>query len=429
MTPLAGLAVSLLPEIAGHLSRPRGPATQTAVETLVREVLGTTDVVEARRRAEDPSLSGELRVRLAELANAAAADARGAETAARQAELDRFRAELDAERDLHRSAVEQLERRLADRADARGTFAGLVAAESRFAWGPVAVSTIVTGGFFVTLVFLIRGGFDTQATDPVVFQVVNIAVGALTAGFATVVSFWLGSSDGSRRKDISAREAQSQAVRLQGAAARATEALVSEQARQAAALVQTVIPKPRPEATAPEPPREGKDARQFARCLDLILGHEGGYVDHPDDPGGATNMGITHATLAAWRGAPVSRDDVRAMGRDEAGEIYRANYWNALNCDALPKGVDLVLFDFGVNAGVGRAAKLLQGIVGVTRDGQVGPITLAATRAMDAVHVVDAFSEGRMDHYRALHHWPTFGKGWSRRTREVRETALAMIAG
>ena len=432
MTPLIGLAVDLLPDLARRLTRDTDPVTQDLVASVVREVLGTDDPAEARRRAEDATLSGELRVRLAEIANAAAARERDAETAARQTQLDTLRAELQADRDHREAALGSLERRLADRADARETFGGLVAAQSPLAWGPVVVSTIVTAGFFVTLAFLIRGGFDVAATDPVVFQVVNIAVGALTAGFATVVSFWLGSSDGSRRKDLTARQVQSETARAQSDTARATRDMVSEQTRRTAALIARVVtPRETSDSTrAPrgaEMPAPAKDARQFARCLDMIFAHEGGFVDHPDDPGGATNMGITHKTLAAWRDVPVTVADVRALTRAEAGEIYRANYWNALHCDGLPAGVDLVVFDFGVNAGVGRAAKLLQRLVHVEQDGQVGPITLAATRAMDAAHIVEAFSAGRMDHYRALRHWDTFGRGWTRRTHEIRDAALAML--
>jgi lysozyme family protein len=140
-------------------------------------------------------------------------------------------------------------------------------------------------------------------------------------------------------------------------------------------------------------------------------------------------MGITHKTLSAWRGTEVTVEDVKNLTQEEAGEIYRANYWNALNCDGLPPGIDLVAFDFGVNAGVGRAAKLLQKVVHVEQDGQVGPITLGAVRELEPVHVIDAFSDGRMEHYRSLRHWETFKNGWTRRTRETRDTALDMARG
>jgi lysozyme family protein len=135
-------------------------------------------------------------------------------------------------------------------------------------------------------------------------------------------------------------------------------------------------------STAASAPK--KSTRQFRRCVDIILGHEGGYVDHPDDPGGATNMGITFETLRAWRGESITKDDVKEPSESEAREICRANYWNALNCDQLPFGADLATFDFGVNAGVSRATKMLQGIVAVEAEGQIGPITIGAVSQNEA---------------------------------------------
>lgn len=89
----------------------------------------------------------------------------------------------------------------------------------------------------------------------------------------------------------------------------------------------------------------------FAACLSETLAHEGGYVDHPKDPGGATNMGITQAALSDWRDRPVSRFEVRTLTRVEADAIYRARYWNAVRGDDLPPGLDLVAFDGAVNSG------------------------------------------------------------------------------
>lgn len=164
----------------------------------------------------------------------------------------------------------------------------------------------------------------------------------------------------------------------------------------------------------------------FDQALAVILRHEGGYVDHPDDPGGATNLGITHKTLAAWRGRPVTKAEVRALTRAEAAQIYRANYWNAVNGDSLPPGVDLVVFDMAVNAGVSRASKMLQRLVYVEDDGHIGPMTLSAVARMGAAALINGYSSARMDHYRSLHHWNKFGKGWTRRTEETRAQALDM---
>jgi hypothetical protein len=263
-------------------------------------------------------------------------------------------------------------------------------------------------------------------------QIINIAVGALTAGFATVVSFWLGSSSGSRSKDQIALRSQTQVAQMQRDSLSTTEKIVEGQSRQAASLITKIGQSAAvsPASSAGGASRSAaKDTRLFHRCVDIILGHEGGFVDHPRDPGGATNFGITLKTLAAWRDEPVTADDVREMTPEEARLIYRANYWNALNCDNLPPGVDLVCFDFGVNAGVGRAAKTLQKVVAVEADGQVGPITIGAVNQNDPDFVINAFSDARLEFYRGLKTFDTFGKGWTRRTNSTRQEALAMARG
>lgn len=167
---------------------------------------------------------------------------------------------------------------------------------------------------------------------------------------------------------------------------------------------------------------------RFERALTVILRHEGGYVDHPADPGGATNLGITHRTLAAWRGRPVTKQDVRTLTRQEAGEIYRAQYWAARGIQMLPPGVDLSVFDMAVNAGPARAVRMLQRVVGTEQDGQIGPATLRAVREIGAAAVIDAYADARLAYYRSLRHWPSFGRGWTRRTDETRAEAHAILA-
>ena len=119
------------------------------------------------------------------------------------------------------------------------------------------------------------------------------------------------------------------------------------------------------------------DAQRFARCLDIVLAAEGGYVDNPLDAGGATNMGITRATLARWRGVVPASDlpkaEVRALTRAEAAAIYEARYWRRVAGPELPAGLDLALFDYAVNSGPVRAVKTLQTALGVVADGLVGP--------------------------------------------------------
>ncbi len=166
-------------------------------------------------------------------------------------------------------------------------------------------------------------------------------------------------------------------------------------------------------------------ASRFDACLPIILKHEGGYVDHPADPGGATNLGITHITLAAHRGKPVTKQDVRNLTKAEAAEIYRASYWNAVRADALPPGLDLAVFDFAVNSGPGRAAKTLQRVLGVPQDGVIGPQTLAAIgRAPGVATIIMDLCDARMMFLRGLPTFGTFGKGWTRRVNEIEEAAL-----
>jgi lysozyme family protein len=170
-------------------------------------------------------------------------------------------------------------------------------------------------------------------------------------------------------------------------------------------------------------------ADRFAACIPIILRHEGGYVDHPRDPGGATNLGITHATLADWRGRPVTKADVRALTVDEAKQIYRAKYWRAIHGDDLPAGVDLAVFDFAVNSGPGRAIRFLQAAVGQGQDGILGPRTLAAVQHGSTAEIVDAICTRRVEWLRTLPGWVTFGGGWSRRVKETREEARRMALG
>ena len=172
-----------------------------------------------------------------------------------------------------------------------------------------------------------------------------------------------------------------------------------------------------PSAPSPAPIRSGPVPgvpSRFELCLDEVLLKEGGFVNDPRDPGGATNMGITLRTLAAWRHADVTAEEVEKLGHDEACDIYRANYWNVMRCDDLPRGVDLFVFDFGVNAGPATSVKLLQKVAGAESDGSIGPLTLRAVASSDSRTLIEALTTARLDHYRNLAGYPTFGKGWEK---------------
>jgi lysozyme family protein len=167
----------------------------------------------------------------------------------------------------------------------------------------------------------------------------------------------------------------------------------------------------------------------FDTLVQHILNSEGGYSDHPADPGGTTNMGITRLTLAHHRGKPVSKQDVRDMTREEAVEIYRLYYWDTVRGDELPSGVDLVAFDGAVNSGVMRSAKWLQRTVGVKPDGRIGPITLNAIGRADPAEVIKVALAKRMAFLRKLDTWATFGGGWKNRILRVKADALALTNG
>lgn len=169
-------------------------------------------------------------------------------------------------------------------------------------------------------------------------------------------------------------------------------------------------------------------ASNFDACLRLTLGHEGGYADHPDDPGGATNLGITRATLAAWRGHSVSRDDVRALERTEASAIYRRLYWDAVRGDDLPTGLDAVMFDHAVNSGPRAAVVALQKSLRVKVDGRMGPLTLRAARAAHTRILIGDLCARRRNFLVRLKTFRSFGRGWTRRVVNVERRALIMAA-
>lgn len=167
----------------------------------------------------------------------------------------------------------------------------------------------------------------------------------------------------------------------------------------------------------------------FEALLPLILKHEGGFVNHPSDPGGATNKGVTIGTYRAYVDPNGTVEDLKALTDAQAGKVYRAQYWDAVEADSLPRGVDYAVFDFAVNSGPGRAVKYLQDIVGVPQDGVIGPMTLAAVERAPSTAVIDELCDQRLAFMRRIRGgklWATFGRGWQRRVDEVRAISLEM---
>lgn len=165
----------------------------------------------------------------------------------------------------------------------------------------------------------------------------------------------------------------------------------------------------------------------FDPCVTFTLKQEGGWVNNPKDPGGATNHGITIGVLSAWRGWDATPDDVRALTENEARAIYRHRYWMPIRGDDLPQALALVTFDAAVNSGVSRAANWLQQAVGADTDGSIGPQTIALCAKVDVPTAVAACCDARLAFLKSLKTWPVFGKGWGNRVAAVRAAALHMV--
>jgi lysozyme family protein len=167
--------------------------------------------------------------------------------------------------------------------------------------------------------------------------------------------------------------------------------------------------------------------RNFARALPLVLKHEGGFADHPKDPGGATNKGVTIGTFRRYVKPNGTVAELKAIADEQVATVYYRHYWAAVNAQALPSGVDYAVFDFAVNSGPVRAAKYLQAILGVEQDGRVGPKTIAAAKAKDARAIINGLCDARMAFLKRLKTWPTFKNGWTRRVADVRRLALSFV--
>ena len=166
----------------------------------------------------------------------------------------------------------------------------------------------------------------------------------------------------------------------------------------------------------------------YDKCLETILHHEGGYVNHPKDPGGETNLGVTKRVYEEFGGTK----DMKDLTVEDVAPIYKKGYWDKMKGDDLPTGLDLCVFDFGVNAGPGRAAKYLQTMIGTVADGGIGPNTLAKLKEYVDEHglakSIDNYQEARQAYYEKLSTFATFGRGWTRRVDETTQLAKTMIS-
>ena len=166
--------------------------------------------------------------------------------------------------------------------------------------------------------------------------------------------------------------------------------------------------------------------RNWDKAFDLVIVNEGGYVDNSQDPGGATNWGCTKAVWEKYVGHEVTKDDIKALTKEDVKPLYKRNYWDAIHGDAIHSGLDYCIFDCAINSGVGRAAKFIQEIVGVPADGAIGNNTVTAITQINSITLINEFSDKRQAFLESLKTFPTFGKGWTKRVQEVRTKSLEM---
>lgn len=165
----------------------------------------------------------------------------------------------------------------------------------------------------------------------------------------------------------------------------------------------------------------------FAEALQHVLKHEGGFVNHPSDPGGMTNLGCTKKVWEEHCGHSVDEKAMRSLTPNDVAPLYKRKYWDKIQGDELPSGVDYIVFDAAINSGPGRAAKWLQACIGVEPDGGIGLKTLTAVVAFNDKQLIEDYSKRRLSFMMDLPTWNTFGKGWSRRVQETEVIGLKMI--
>ena len=167
----------------------------------------------------------------------------------------------------------------------------------------------------------------------------------------------------------------------------------------------------------------------WQKSFGLMLASEGGFVNHPRDPGGMTNLGVTKRVWEEWVGHEVDEKQMRALTPETVAPLYKRKYWDAIRADELVAGVDYCVFDVAVNSGPGRAVKFLQSCVGTNPDGGFGPATMAAVKEAEKepARLIELYCAKRLEFLQSLKTFETFGKGWSRRVAEVKEEALKML--
>lgn len=155
----------------------------------------------------------------------------------------------------------------------------------------------------------------------------------------------------------------------------------------------------------------------FDQAFTQLLGHEGGFVDHKDDPGGATRWGVTERVARSHGYTGPMRD----FPETAAKHIYRKSYWDAVRADELPEAIRYAVFDAAVNSGPRQSIQWLQRSVGVKDDGQLGPQTMAAVLKANPMVIKGRVLGQRLEFMASLSTWPAFGRGWARRIASLME--------
>lgn len=173
----------------------------------------------------------------------------------------------------------------------------------------------------------------------------------------------------------------------------------------------------------------------FPKILKGVLKHEGGWADNPKDPGGATMKGVTIATFRKYVKPNATKADLKAITDEQVATVYRRNFWDVVHGSEMPSGLDYAMMDYGVNSGPGRAIKELQGILGVTADGRLGPKSMTAVGKGNTEALINKLCDRRLAFMQRIKNkktgeplWKTFGKGWSSRVADVRKQSLLMAA-
>ena len=167
----------------------------------------------------------------------------------------------------------------------------------------------------------------------------------------------------------------------------------------------------------------------FEQAFKIMIAHEGGFVNHPADPGGMTNLGVTARSWAEYTGRLlnlVTETEMRNLTIDIVKPFYKRRYWDACKCDLMPSGLDLSVFDYAVNSGPKRAIQNLQNCLAVEADGLIGPITIKYLKTVVATELIQEYNTKRLDFLKGLKTFKVFGRGWTNRVTKTLALSLEL---